>query len=339
MEHGGNIRQAETRFGHAAGSMLDLSTGICPRSWPVPADLLNAADWRDLPQEEDEIALAEALRSSITVPDDAAILAAPGSQILISLMPLLGKAGPVHLPDPVYGEHAAAWQQHGFETRPHPAASLPVMAGGSLVVVQPGNPMGERHDPAAILAAAEVAAETGGLVVVDEAFADLDPAASVLPWASRPGLIVLRSFGKFYGLAGLRLGLAIGAAGDIARLRQLIGPWAVSTLALKIGTLALADHAFQHDQRDWIRDHHALLAAILDRHGLEAIGGTGLYTLIADDDASGLHRYLAEAGIWVRAFAREPRWLRFGLADRAGLERLDAALGCWRRRTNNVASD
>ena len=334
--------------------MLDLSTGICPRSWPVRSELVNPAEWHDLPQQVDETALHDAFRRHAGIPDDAAILTAPGSQLLISLVPLLGKKGPVAIPDPAYAEHEAAWMRHGYTITRYPAGSNPLSAStgpdrtspasNSFIAVQPGNPVGEVLSPGVLLEASEKAADAGGIVVVDEAFADLDPSISLLPHAGRRGLIIFRSLGKFYGLGGLRLGLAAGHADDIASLAGLMGPWAVSTPALRVGAAALGDTAFQDDQRAWIRARHDELISVLDRHQLTLAGGTGLYALISHDDAAGLHHHLAREGIWTRIFSYNPAWLRLGLPDQAGLGKLDDALSSLpfahgRNRSINVASD
>ena len=162
--------------------------------------------------------------------------------------------------------------------------------------------------------------------MVDEAFADLMPGASLVPYCGAEGLIVLRSFGKFYGLAGLRLGLALGHREDMTRLTEMMGPWAVSTPALQIGAAALADIDFQEQQRQWIGRQHEALVAVLNRHGITRIGGTPLYVLAEVNDAASLQNHLGRAAIWTRVFLSQGLDC-FGLApDAAGLARLDAAL-------------
>ena len=332
MDHGGNIREAEARFGFAPGEMLDLSTGICPRPFPIPQNLLNSAGWSSLPQYEDEEALMLAFCSSHPVPNGFSFLAAPGSQILISHLPLLGKTGPVAIPDPTYSEHAIAWSREGYEVLPYPAGKSPSPDAVSAVVVQPGNPLGEECNPDNVLALAEKASSKGGIVVVDEAFADLNPSLSLLPHTGQSGLVILRSFGKFFGLAGIRLGLAFGQSGDICRLKSMLGRWSVSSLALRVGAAALADKAFQEEQREWIKVKSKEMGAILKKHGLSVVGGTGLFTLVEDPDAGSLHDHLAKCGVWTRIFFYNEDWIRIGLADEAGLEKLDDVLKGWRER-------
>jgi len=339
MDHGGDITSAAHRYGIAPEIMLDLSTGISPRPWPVPAALLDPAGWTSLPQREDEDRLKDAARQAWSLDRDAAIAVAPGSQILISLLPVLRSGARVWIPDPAYSEHGNSWRNAGHDIMTYPAGNLPDQLDAAsspqvLIAVQPGNPLGETIPPAILAEQAARLAGTGGLVVVDEAFIDLMPDMSLAPFAGRPGLIVLRSFGKFFGLAGLRLGMAIGYAEDIAVLEQKLGPWATSTPALNIGAAALSDTSFAEDQRSFLAISGQRLRTMLDKYGLEVIGGTDLYSLAEVPEAGRLHEYLARKGIWTRIFSYAPQWIRFGLPGEAEAEqRLDAALSDWRQNS------
>ena len=202
---------------------------------------------------------------------------------------------------------------------PHPGP-LPEGEGEGLVLCNPNNPDGR------LIAAANLLTRVGrGLLVVDEAFADFAPADSLAPHLPLPGVVVLRSFGKAYGLAGVRLGFALAEPGLAAMIRNALGPWAVSGPALHIGTQALQD-------RDWLRDagarlHRdvARLDALLAHAGLSVLGGTALFRL-ADGDPAWAAR-LGRAGILVRRFADAPGRLRFGIPAPADWDRLAAALG------------
>ena len=328
MKHGGNIREAELRYGHAQGSMLDLSSGICPHAYPLALDNEAQTYLKTLPQSED----IEAVKSALDLPEGAEVSLAPGSQILINLLPLLAslrKSQKVFIPEPAYSDHVNSWQQHGYEIKRYQAGELSAdFSGGNLVVVQPGNPLGEIVAQETLIAITEQLTN-GALLVVDEAFADLTPEASMLAYTGQRGLVVLRSFGKFYGLAGLRLGFAVGHSEDIAMLDSLLGEWSVSGLALRVGASALADKGFQREQREWISARHKEMLGLFERHGLEVIGGTNLFTLIATEDAAALHEYLAQCGIWTRIFSGKRDWLRIGLADEEGQSRLNEALASW----------
>ena len=240
------------------------------------------------------------------VADPAAVVAAPGTQALIHLLPRLIPPGDVAVVSPTYAEHRAAWALAGH--RVTEVASL-AEAGRApvVVVVRPNNPDGAILDAAALLGVAR----DGRLLVVDEAFADLEGCslASALP---HPGLLLLRSFGKTYGLAGVRLGFALASPGWASALRQALGPWAVSGPALHAGLHALADAAWRRATTERLARDAARLDAVLAASGGRVVGGTKLFRLVEHGDP-GLADRLAGAGVWVRRFADRPRLLRFGI--------------------------
>lgn len=302
--HGGDLDDAALRWGTPAQGWLDLSTGINP--WPYPPPRLDRALWRRLPATGDEAALRRAAAAAYGC-DAARILATPGTSALIQTLPRLWSPRKVAVLSPTYGEHAAAWTAAGHAVM---EVSVPADAQGcdALVLVNPNNPDGRTFAPADILALAE----RFPTLVVDEAFADATPFLSVAGMA-RPGLIVLRSFGKFYGLAGLRLGFCLAAPELLDALGRFWGPWPVSGPALAIGARALADHAWAEASRAHLAHAADRLDAVLAGAGLHILGGTALFRLAEHPDAARLHERLGRAGILVRAFPHRPTWLRFGL--------------------------
>lgn len=322
--HGGDLAGAEALWGKPAEGWLDLSTGINP--WPYPIFDIAAAVWHRLPGAAEENALLDVASRRWNIPSRVNIVAAPGSQPLIQAVPRLIPPGRVAVIGPTYGEHARAWGAAG-----HDVAVVSDLASASaadaVVVVNPNNPDGRVIAPDFLIAVAPALAAKGGLLVVDEAFADTIPAVSV---ASRvcPGLVVLRSFGKFYGLAGLRLGFAVAMPDLAARLAAMMGPWAVSGPALAVGAKALADDAWSEAMRARLRAASVEQGAVLTRRGFEIVGGADLFLLGRHAEAAELYQHLGRAGILVRAFADRADLLRFGLAGCASeLERLDVALG------------
>ncbi len=307
-------------FPGAPGPFLDLSTGINPHSYPLPR-LPDAALTR-LPDPEDVAALEAIAARAYGVADPALVVAAPGTQALIQVLPLLFAQPSIAVLGPTYAEHAATWRRAGAAVRD--AADLADLAAVSAAVLcNPNNPDGRCWPAEAVLAAAP-----GGLLVVDEAFADLeDPGLSIASYLPRPGVVVLRSFGKTYGLAGLRLGFALAAPAEAAALRAALGPWAVSGPAIAAGCAALADTAWRERMRARLAGEAAALDEMLTAAGLRVIGGTRLFRLAAHDEAAALFDRLGRAGILVRRFADRPGWLRFGLpgTPEAGA-RLRAAL-------------
>jgi len=322
--HGGDLAAAEARWGHPAEGWLDLSTGINPHPYPLPP--LPPAVWARLPGAEAEAALIWAARRRFDAPDRAEIVAAPGSQALIQAVPRLRPPGPVAILAPTYAEHARAWSANGHDVSvvSDPAAADPA---GVVVVVNPNNPTGRRLDPAGLIALSDKIAAAGGLLVVDEAFADPHPDLSLIP-ALPSATVVLRSFGKFHGLAGLRLGFAVTGETALAEgLHRGFGPWAVSGPALAVGTAALNDDAWADANRIRLAADQTRLVALLTASGLELVGGTPLFTLVRHPEAARIWDRLGQAGILVRAFPAQPDWLRIGLpADDTGYQRLERAL-------------
>lgn len=320
-DHGGGLARAKARFG-AGDDWLDLSTGINP--WPYPVPPIASEAWHRLPDEDALARLKAAARAFYGAGPAAPIAAAPGSQALIQLLPRLVPPGEVAVLGPSYAEHARCWRLAG-----HRVSETDQMetAPPILVVVNPNNPDGRRWPPAALIEAAQHRAGHG-LVVIDEAFAEVAPEVSLAASAGVPGLVVLRSFGKFFGLAGLRLGFALGPDELIGRLEDALGPWAVSGPALALGTAALTDARWAASMRDRLAVGARDLDAVLARHGLVGAGGTDLFRLIRTARAAALFDRLGRAHILVRAFSFRSDWLRFGLpADDVALARLDRALG------------
>ena len=250
-------------------------------------------------------------------------MAAPGTGALIAGLARLHGAGRVGVLGQTYGDHARAWRSAGAAV--DVVADVPDLAGRDVaVVVNPNNPDGRLVPPDALAALAGRV----GLLVIDEAFADVVPPAWSLAPSPPPNAVVLRSFGKFFGLAGLRLGFAVAAAPWADRLRDALGPWPVGGPALAIGTAALGDAAWAAATRARLAGDAARLDALLRSHGALPCGGTDLFRLVEVGDAAGWFDGLARAGILTRPFAQQPGRLRFGIpADEIAWRRLDDALG------------
>jgi cobalamin biosynthetic protein CobC len=321
-DHGGSLARAKARFG-AGDDWLDLSTGINP--WPYPVPEIGPVSWQRLPDEDALAALKSAARAFYGAESSAPIVAAPGSQALIQLLPRLVPPGDVAVIGPSYAEHARCWRLAGhsvIETNEPERTTAPV-----VVVVNPNNPDGRSWAPQMLIEAARRRVHRGGLVVVDEAFAEVMPQIGLAASAGVPGLIVLRSFGKFFGLAGLRLGFALGPADLVERIEDALGPWAVSGPGLAIGAAALADTGWAMSTRARLAAQARDLDRVLARHGLAAEGGTDLFRLVRTPNADRVFERLGRAHILVRAFSFRPDWLRFGLPpDAEALERLEQSL-------------
>lgn len=311
LEHGGRLRAAAQRWGIPLGDWLDLSTGIAPLGYPVPA--LSPQSWRCLPEDGD--GLEEAAAAYYGTPR---LLALPGSQAAIMALPRLRPvAAKAAILAPAYAEYAAAWQTAGHHLRFFAPDELEAVAASCDVVMlgNPNNPTGERFARDRLLAAAEALHACDGELIVDEAFADADDTASlaaIAGSAEAPNVIVLRSLGKFFGLAGARVGFALGAAAMRERLAASIGPWAVAHPAREAARAALSDRAWQTDQRERLRAASTRLSRLLNTAGLAPCGGSALFSYVRTPRAPRLFEMLAQRGILARLFA-EPSALRFGL--------------------------
>jgi len=320
-DHGGNLDAAMARYGGAAGDWIDLSTGINPCAYPIP-DIPTRA-WAALPTEADMAGLCEAAARAYGAA--CAIAPVAGAQAAIQMIPALMPPGEARVLGPTYNEHAASLCAAGWQVCE--VARAYDLAGADLaVIVNPNNPDGQWHAPDALLALAERV----GVLVVDESFAETAPELSVIPHLTRKNerVIALRSFGKFYGLAGLRLGFAVSGAGQIARLKEMAGPWPVSGPAITIGCAALNDTAWQEETRARLSADAARLDALAAAAGLECVGGTTLFRLYEVGDAAAWQDRLARAHVWSRTFPYSRGWLRLGLpGDDEQWTRLEAALG------------
>ncbi|WP_236108606.1 threonine-phosphate decarboxylase CobD [Zavarzinia marina] len=308
--HGGRLAAARARFPMAPTPWLDLSTGINPDAYPI-GDLPPEVFTR-LPEPGDCARLEAVAAEAYGVADPALVMAAPGTQILIEILPHLVTPGRVAVLGPTYGGHGPAWARAGHRVRPVETLAA-LETADYAVLVNPNNPDG-RVIPAADLAAlAARMAARGGLLVVDEAFADLEPGVSVAPFLPLGGLVVLRSFGKTYGLAGLRLGFALSSPDMIAGLRASFGDWAVSGPAIAVGIRALADGRWRLGAMARAGERAARLDALMTAAGFTLIGGCRLFRLFARDDAGAWFQRFAEAGILTRPFPFRPDWLRLGV--------------------------
>ena len=301
-DHGGNIDGAIARFGGT--DWIDLSTGINRVPFPVPT--LAPEDWTMLPTTAAKAALVQIAAAADGT--QAPMLAVAGAQAAIQMIPRLRKPGRARVLGPTYNEHAAALRSAGWQVQE--VTRLSQLAGADLaVVVNPNNPDGTSHAPADLLA---LAGQVGQLVV-DESFADAQPALSLAAMAGQDGLLILRSFGKFYGLAGVRLGFVIGSATDISALQEMSGPWPVNGAALRIGGVALADRGWATATVQRLRAEMQSTDALAAAAGWHVLGGCELFRLYDTPDAEQAQARLARHHIWSRIFPYSNRWLRLGL--------------------------
>lgn len=328
LEHGGRLRAAAARYGIPLADWLDLSTGINPVGWPVPDP--PAGLWQRLPEDNDGLEAAAQAYYGV-----AKALPVAGSQAAIQALPRLRPPARVAVLQPGYAEHAEAWRSAGHQVVPLAADEVQsdnTPPADVVVLIHPGNPTGARFARAALLDWQRRLADRDGWLIVDEAFIDTLPEHSLAGVCPRPGLIVLRSLGKFFGLAGARIGFVLAEPRLNAALSALLGPWTLTTPARWVARRALADRPWQAVTRERLQQDGRRLAALLREHRLPPAGGCALFHWVPTSDAAKLHAALARQGVLTRLF-NEPPSLRFGLpGDEDGWDRLAAALAGARAR-------
>ena len=318
LEHGGRLRRAAETYGIPLGDWLDLSTGINPQGYPVPP--VPADAWLRLPEDDDGLEAAAA-----DYYGSAHLLPVAGSQPAIQLLPAVLRGERVSLLAPGYAEHAHAWRDRRAVAVGADEIDAAVAHSDIVVLVQPNNPTGVHFGRERLLEWHTRLARRGGWLVVDEAFIDTTPAQSLVPLAGADGLVVLRSVGKFFGLAGARVGFVFAPGSVRAALAERLGPWTLAGPARWAARHALADRAWQTQARAALLTAGERLQALLETHGLPACG-PALFKLVATPDAARLHAAFARRGILLRLF-ETPQAVRFGLpSDEAGWARLAAAL-------------
>ena len=319
--HGGRLAAAQAAFPRAPRPWIDLSTGVSP--WPYPAPPATRAERARLPDPERTRALEAVAARAFGVGDPAGVVAVAGAETGLRLLPHLVRACAVAVPGPTYGGHADAWRTAGAEVLEQEAD---LAQASCAVVVNPNNPDGHTRRPAELLARADRLHARGGALVVDESFCDLSPELS-MAGAGHPAVVVLRSFGKTYGLPGVRLGFVVAAPEIAARVRAATGDWPVAADALAAGLAAYGDPRWLERIRERLARAAVRLDRALVRAGFTLLGGATLFRLASAPDACARFTRLCEAGVLTRPFAEAPTWLRFGLPAPSAFSRVERALG------------
>ncbi|MGR9116464.1 MAG: threonine-phosphate decarboxylase CobD [Gammaproteobacteria bacterium] len=321
LEHGGQLVAAAHYYQIPIERWIDLSTGINPNGWPIPP--IPAECWQRLPETGDGL-----LEAAQRYYQCSSLLPVAGSQAAIQALPLLRPPSLCGLLEPAYAEHAANWKQAGHTLLPLSSDSIEdhIDTLDVLILINPNNPTGCRFDRAQLVSWHRKLQSRKGWLIVDEAFIDSRPDSSLAPLLPQPGLIVLRSLGKFFGLAGARCGFVLAEAALLDALNERLGPWTISHPSRFIATQALSDTGWQQQTRMDLEQQADRLARLLTRHGLEPDGQTDLFAWIKTDRAQTIHRGLAQQGVLTRLFT-EPASLRFGLPkDECQWRRLESVL-------------
>lgn len=319
--HGGRLREAAQDYDIPLSQWIDVSTGINPHAWPVPD--IPAALWARLPEDDDDL-----MASARDYYGSKHLIAVAGSQAVIQCLPFLRKASRVCVLAPSYAEHAYAWRAQGHQVDSCDPQDIEKRLTHSdvLVIVNPNNPSAHRFDREQLLTWHAQLARRNGWLIVDEAYLDAQPQQSLMPYSDRPGLIVMRSLGKFFGLAGLRVGFVAAELALLQRIAEFLGPWTVNGPARWIAQRALRDDAWQQQTRQALQRDSLRLSTLLSQYGLQPRSACELFQWVCHAQAASLHHRLCQQGILTRLF-REPSSLRFGLpGTEQQWQRLEQAL-------------
>jgi len=320
LEHGGRLRLAAAQHAIPLADWIDLSTGINPEAYPVPP--IDPRCWQRLPEDDDGL---EAVAAAYY--GNERLLVLPGSQAAIQGLPALFRPASVACLTPLYEEHPLAWQRAGHQLRRLPTLQRALAAATpNILLCNPNNPTATEWSRDELFDAAEKLRRRGGWLIIDEAFVDAEPQNSLVALAGSdalPNLIVLRSLGKFFGLAGARVGFIFGAAEKLDRLREMLGPWPVSHPSRFVARAALDGRAWQEAARQQLVAASQRLALLLAPRG--DVGRTALFCTLKTDDTAVLYEHFAQRGILTRRFdqhgllriglpACEPQWQRLAAA-------------------------
>jgi cobalamin biosynthetic protein CobC len=265
--------------------------------------------------------------------ETASVVVAAGTQALIQVLPHCLINQPLLVPAVGYQEYRRQWENSGRDVLTYPSlqrgaaaaaidAQLQADAHVHLLLINPNNPTGIEFTPAQIRHWSEQLAP-GSCLLVDEAFMDLQPGQSLLGAELPDNVIVLRSFGKFFGLAGLRLGFAFCSSHWRQLLLAQLGPWGVNGPAQAIALQALCNRAWQQEARATIRANADLTAQLLQplmaqlQAPLLADCGLFLSYVLPLPAGRWIYTQLARHGVLLRPVAldREQVLLRFGIVD------------------------
>lgn len=320
LEHGGNLKEAVQKYDIPLASWLDLSTGINPNHYPIPDISSNA--WQRLPEDNDGL-----IEAACAYYDCQSLLPTAGSQAAIQVLPRLRPTCHIAMASLMYQEHAHAWRQHGHTvTFFDDSLDASILEKVDVILIcNPNNPTGKRFSKDQLLTWHQSLSNRGGWLIVDEAFMDITPTDSIANQSHLSGLFVLRSLGKFFGLAGARVGFLLAQQHILTLAQEALGPWTLSGPSRLVTTHALNNLDWQTRTRSILSANSNRLKQLLLQYGLTPHGGTDLFQFVRSEQACAIHQALAEQGVWVRFF-KAPSALRFGLPTHEGWSKLESAL-------------
>ncbi|MBX7145921.1 MAG: aminotransferase class I/II-fold pyridoxal phosphate-dependent enzyme [Alphaproteobacteria bacterium] len=327
-DHGGDLIYAKNYFGEPNHPWVDLSTGINPRSYPF--SFIKNEKYQKLPSQNDISKLLEIARNYYQTPDQVDIIAGPGSQFFLQTLPLfLQEYKNISILTPTYNEYAKCWGSKNSKITYVKKITELKRDQQILIICNPNNPNGAIIDHNVILDTAQFLKKNKGILIIDEAFVDPIPEYSIVPLLHHSNIIVLKSFGKFFGLAGLRLGFMISAHPVIQQINHFLGPWPISHPAIEIGIKAFNDKVWINKTKNWLQITSKKIHSVFQTYNFKQYKGTALFTFINDSRAFSLYQCLGKKGIYTRIYKENPSWIRIGMPLPQTFKRLTKALSLW----------
>jgi cobalamin biosynthetic protein CobC len=336
--HGGQLNNVAKLFKRPLNEWLDLSTGISPISYPIPS--IPQIIWQQLPQTSN--GLIEAAKRYYGTGN---IITTSGSQAVIARLPSLYLNYTKRLPNKIdvwlpvvgYKEHERSWHDAGFNIKRY--QNLPTFKDLKLnaivVVINPNNPTGELHQQHTLKALLKTVESLSGWLIIDEAFMDvITPNQTLIDLSTNKHLFVLRSIGKFFGLAGIRIGFLSAHSMWLLKLQQLSSPWEVNGPAQFIAEQALKDHTWQSAQRKTLIALSIKLEMLLTETFADStnnclknieVSGCGLFKTLVHPQATEIYQKFCHQGLYVR-LCDENNALRFGIPDQKQYKTLEKLL-------------
>lgn len=319
IKHGGNIDKAISIYGGKVNDWIDLSTGINPDCYPIPK--FSNTDWRNLPTLTEIEKLESLIKSEFNT--FSSVMLTPGSQIAISLLPTLLKKQIVGIIEPTYSDYFESFENAGFKVCS--CSNIQELLKSKIaIIVNPNNPDGKNYDIKDLL----LLSEKVNLLIVDESFIEASNTSSIISYIKQKtnNIIVIKSFGKLYGLAGLRLGFVFSGEGFISKFKKIFSFWPVSKVSIKIASRAIKDKKWMINTQIKLKKKTIILDEIMKSINFKLIGGTNLFRLYSTPNSISSHRFLAKKFIWSRIFSYSRKWLRLGIPSDEDLKKVKIKL-------------
>lgn len=319
IKHGGNIDEAIIDYGGHEVDWIDLSTGINPECYPIPK--FSDTDWRDLPTVT-EIRKLESLISS-QFKTFSSVMLTPGSQIAINLLPMLFKKQIVGILEPTYSDYFVSFANAGFKV--YSCKNLKELFKSKIaILVNPNNPDGKNYDVKDLI----VLSKKVNVLIVDESFVEASETSSIISYINQEtnNIIVIKSFGKLYGLAGLRLGFVFSGRSLIKEFKKVFSFWPVSKVSIKIASKAVIDSKWMIRTQIKLKKKAKILDDIMKSIDFELVGGTNLFRLYSTPNSLSSQKFLAKKFIWSRIFSYSEKWLRLGIPSDDDLKKVQIKL-------------